>query len=71
LQPHDFGKGNKNCRIFGRFNIMILLWRIILRGGNTELPNDNCETNQKSMTQRLHPTSFSAMADDENKFRDI
>jgi len=50
---------------------MILLWRIILRGGNTELPNDNCETNQKSMTQRLHPISFSAMADDENKFRDI
>ena len=36
VQPHDFGKGSADCRIFGRFDIMILRRRVMLRGGNTE-----------------------------------
>tara|TARA_B100001093_G_scaffold506062_1_gene564363 strand:- start:224 stop:376 length:153 start_codon:yes stop_codon:yes gene_type:complete len=36
LQFNDFGKGSADCRIFGRFDIMILRSRIMLRGGNTE-----------------------------------
>jgi hypothetical protein len=36
LQPHNFGTGSTNCRIFGRFDIVILRLRIMLRRGNTE-----------------------------------
>ena len=43
----------------------------MLCGGNTERPDDNCETDHKSMTQKLYPTPFGAMADDENKFLNI